>query len=63
METKILTHPAASQLNKMIKENLDEGWEVSGSHTVVVTRVQNTFAGKQHMASMLKPELDFLIYF
>jgi hypothetical protein len=50
-QVKILTSHSADSLNQKIAEHQKQGWEIVGSHQVVVKHTQNRFAGLQHKDS------------
>ena len=56
MEQKIITARTAGELNRKISEMQKEFWEPIGSHSVVVTREQNRFAGSQHKDTIFEHE-------
>ena len=49
MNYKIVYGDSPNEINSKVNEMLKEGWEVVGSHHVVVRRVQNRYSGQQHM--------------
>jgi len=56
MEQIIITSNSSSELNKKIKEKIEEGFEPVGSHQVVTTHIQNRFSGTQHKDSLYRNE-------
>ena len=56
MEFKILTAGTVHELNKTIERFINDGWEVVGSHQVVVIHEQNRFAGMQHKDTIIERE-------
>lgn len=49
MEYKVVYGESPSELTRLVSENLNNGWELSGSHQVVVRRQQNRYRGDQHI--------------
>ena len=49
MEYKVVYGDSPSELTRLVSENLNNGWELSGSHQVVVRRQQNRYRGDQHI--------------
>lgn len=49
MEYKLVTSSSPTQLQDKVNKLLEEGWEVVGSHHVIVTHSQNRYSGSQHM--------------
>jgi hypothetical protein len=49
MEYKVVYGDSPSELTRLVSENLKDGWELSGSHQVVVRRQQNRYRGDQHI--------------
>jgi hypothetical protein len=52
MEYKILSGDSPGELSQVVKEFIKEGWVPSGSHQVVIRRVQNRYSGSQHMDTL-----------
>lgn len=52
MNYKIVYGDSPNEINTKVNEMLKEGWEVVGSHQVVVRREQNRFSGSQHMDTL-----------
>mgnify|MGYP003349134438 CR=1 FL=1 len=61
MEFKILTAGTASELNKLIEKYIIDGWEVVGSHQVVIIHEQNRFAGMQHKDTIVEREYSISV--
>lgn len=53
---KIITSHHISGLNDKIKQHLEEGWVVVGSHQVVETHHQNRFRGQQQVDTLIESE-------
>jgi hypothetical protein len=47
MEYKVVYGDSPSELTRLVSENLQNGWELSGSHQVVIRRQQNRYRGDQ----------------
>jgi len=47
MEYKVVYGESPSELTRLVSENLQNGWELSGSHQVVIRRQQNRYRGDQ----------------
>jgi hypothetical protein len=58
---KILTAHTASELNRLIESNIEDGWSVVGSHQVAVVHEQNRFAGTQHKDTIIEREYSISI--
>jgi len=56
MEYKVLCESSVEGLNKKVNELIEKGWEIRGSHQVVVIHKQNRFSGQQHMDTLIKVE-------
>jgi hypothetical protein len=56
MEYKVIDYGSVSELNRQVKEMIENGWKPVGSHQVVVKHVQNRFAGMQHKDSVSSME-------
>ncbi len=52
MTYKVIYGDSPNELNTKINEMLNEGWEIMGSHQVVIRRSQNRFRGDQHMDTL-----------
>ena len=52
MEYKIVNGGSPSELTTKVNEKLNDGWELVGSHQVVIHREQNRFSGQQHMDTL-----------
>ena len=52
MEYKIVSGGSPSDLTTKVNEKLNDGWELMGSHQVVIHREQNRFSGQQHMDTL-----------
>ena len=52
MEYKIVSGGSPNELTTKVKERLKDGWELIGSHQVVIHREQNRFSGQQHMDTL-----------
>lgn len=52
MEYKIVSGGSPSELTTKVNEKLNDGWELVGSHQVVIHREQNRFSGQQHMDTL-----------
>jgi hypothetical protein len=52
MEYKIVNGGSPSELTTKVNEKIKEGWEVVGSHQVVIHREQNRYSGQQHMDTL-----------
>lgn len=48
MEYKIVTSSNPHTLSTKVNDYLLEGWEVVGSHSVVIVHSQNRFSGTTH---------------
>ena len=47
MEYKVVYGDSPSELTRLVSEKLQNGWELSGSHQVVIRRQQNRYRGDQ----------------
>lgn len=52
MEYKIVNGGSPSELTTKVNEKIKEGWELIGSHQVVIHREQNRYSGQQHMDTL-----------
>jgi hypothetical protein len=52
MEYKIVYGDSPSEINTKVNEMINNGWEIVGSHQVVVRREQNRYSGSQHMDTL-----------
>ena len=52
MEYKIVYGDSPSDINTKVNEMINNGWELVGSHQVVIRREQNRFSGSQHMDTL-----------
>jgi hypothetical protein len=52
MEYKIVSGGSPSELTTKVNEKLNDGWELVGSHQVVIHREQNRYSGQQHMDTL-----------
>ena len=52
MEYKIVNGGSPSELTTKVNEKLNDGWELVGSHQVVIHREQNRYSGQQHMDTL-----------
>ena len=52
MEYKIVSGGSPSDLTTKVNEKLNDGWELVGSHQVVIHREQNRYSGMQHMDTL-----------
>ena len=52
MEYKILVGESPNELTRLVNEKLNDGWELLGSHQVVIRREQNRYSGQQHMDTL-----------
>jgi len=52
MEYKIVYGGSPSELTTKVNEKINEGWEIVGSHQVVIHREQNRYSGSQHMDTL-----------
>jgi hypothetical protein len=52
MKYKIVSGGSPSDLTTKVNEKINEGWEVVGSHQVVIHREQNRYSGQQHMDTL-----------
>lgn len=56
MDFKIIYSNSPDELNKKIKDLINEGYEPIGSHKVVEIHHQNKFSGSQHMSTFIQSE-------
>ena len=49
MEYRVITSSSPEGLSVIVNTKLNEGWEIVGSHQVIVVHSQNSFRGDQHM--------------
>lgn len=56
MDYKVIETGSVGELNRKVKEMIEEGWKPIGSHQVVVKHVQNRFSGLQHKDSVSSME-------
>lgn len=52
MEYKIVNGGSPSELTTKVNEKIKEGWELIGSHQVVIHREQKRYSGMQHMDTL-----------
>ena len=52
MEYKIVSGGSPTDLTFKVNERLKDGWELVGSHQVVIHREQNRYSGMQHMDTL-----------
>jgi hypothetical protein len=52
MEYKIVNGGSPSELTTKVNEKIKEGWELIGSHQVVIHREQNRYSGMQLMDTL-----------
>ena len=52
MEYKIVNGGSPSELTTKVNEKIKDGWEIVGSHQVVIHREQNRYSGQQHMDTL-----------
>ena len=52
MEYKIVSGGSPTDLTFKVNERLNDGWELVGSHQVVIHREQNRYSGQQHMDTL-----------
>lgn len=52
MEYKIVSAGSPNELTTKVNERLNDGWEIVGSHQVVIHREQNRYSGMQHMDTL-----------
>jgi hypothetical protein len=52
MEYKIVYGDSPSDINTKVNEMINNGWEIVGSHQVVIRREQNRYSGSQHMDTL-----------
>jgi hypothetical protein len=52
MEYKIVSGGSPSELTTKVNEKINDGWEIVGSHQVVIHREQNRYSGQQHMDTL-----------
>jgi hypothetical protein len=52
MEYKIVSGGSPSELTTKVNERIKDGWEIVGSHQVVIHREQNRYSGMQHMDTL-----------
>jgi hypothetical protein len=52
MEYKLVYGGSPSELTTKVNERIKEGWEIIGSHQVVIHREQNRYSGSQHMDTL-----------
>jgi hypothetical protein len=52
MEYKIISGGSPSDLTTKVNERLNDGWEIVGSHQVVIHKEQNRYSGSQHMDTL-----------
>jgi hypothetical protein len=52
MEYKIVNGGSPNELTTKVNEKLNDGWELVGSHQVVIHREQNRYSGQQHMDTL-----------
>lgn len=52
MEYKIVSAGSPNELTTKVNEKLNDGWEILGSHQVVIHREQKRYSGMQHMDTL-----------
>ena len=52
MEYKIVSAGSPNELTTKVNERLKDGWELIGSHQVVIHREQKRYSGMQHMDTL-----------
>jgi hypothetical protein len=62
MEYKIVSGGSPSELTTKVNERLKDGWELVGSHQVVIHREQNRYSGMQHMDTLNQLEYSQTMY-
>jgi len=53
---KVIYGDSPNELNTKINEMLNEGWEIMGSHQVVIRRSQNRYRGDQQVDTLYEIE-------
>lgn len=56
MEYKIISSRSPEELTRKVNEQLNEGWELVGGHSVVEIHRQNRYSGMQHMDTRIEVE-------
>jgi len=56
MEYKILTSKSASGLTEKVTTAIAEGWEIIGSHKVIIDHEFKRFSGTQHRDTIIERE-------
>ena len=51
MQYKILIDDNVTDLMEKVNVHLEDKWEISGSHQVVIRKTQNRYSGERHMGS------------
>lgn len=57
MGYKIVSANSPNELTNIVNEHLQEGWEIVGSHQVMIIHSQNRFRGDQHIDT--RNELEY----
>lgn len=52
MEYKVIYGDSPNELNQKVNTHLQDGWEIVGSHQVVIRRQQNRYRGDQMMDTL-----------
>lgn len=60
-EKKVISAPSVTSLNRRIAELSAQGWEPIGTHQVVTTHAQNTYAGTQHRTTQFTTEYSMTL--
>ena len=56
MEYKIISSRSPEELTRKVNEQLNEGWNLVGGHSVVEIHRQNRYSGQQHMDTRIEVE-------
>jgi len=56
MDYKVISSTHPDGLTGMVRSHIEQGWKPVGSHQVVITHIQNRYAGSQFMDSVYKSE-------
>ena len=62
MEYKIVSGGSPTDLTFKVNERIKDGWELVGSHQVVIHREQNRYSGMQHMDTLNQLEYSQTMY-
>jgi hypothetical protein len=57
----IIVANSANELQRLVRQKIDEGWVTNGNFQVVTKHIQNRYAGMQHKDSVFTVEYSQMI--